>query len=203
MGKSLPRVLAPSCLPSSQSLNGPELGLRRRPLPGPEGRKPQCQRRGAALTRPAWAQAARSPGLFFLPGGLPSPLAPLSPLSPPLPSRLPLPVQPTGVVVWRAPGKRILSDTHAASREDETRRGSPGRWPEGVDNQIMEPEPEPTQSGGVNGSRGPGPSEINGFTQAGARPPPPRSSLLFPPGPPHPFTWAASAHPRAPTGPFG
>lgn len=118
---------------------------------------------------------------------------------PPLPSHLPLPVQPTGVGVWLSPGKRIISSvmyiqTHAraASWEDKARRGSPRSWPEGVYNQVIEPEPEPSRNGAVNGSRGPGPSEINRCctTQAAAWPRPLLSPQL-PPGPaclsPSPF----------------
>lgn len=55
----------------------------------------------------------------------------------------------------------VYPDTHAAAWEDKRRRGSQHSWPEGVYNQVIEPEPEPSRNGGVNGSREPGPSEIN------------------------------------------
>lgn len=76
----------------------------------------------------------------------------------PLPPRLPLPVQPMGVGVWLSPGTRIISSvmyiqTHALLL-GRTRQGegacAAGR--RGVSNQVIEPEPEPSRNGGVNGS---------------------------------------------------
>lgn len=61
------------------------------------------------------AVGSRPPGLSFQPWWLPSPgpvrpsLSSPSTALPPLPSRLPLPVQPMGVGVWLSPGKRIIS----------------------------------------------------------------------------------------------
>jgi hypothetical protein len=62
---------------------------------------------------------------------------------------LPLPVQPMGVGDWLSPCIicNVYPDTCMASREDKTRRGSPFSWPEGVYNQVIEPEPEPPGMG--------------------------------------------------------
>lgn len=75
----------------------------------------------------------------------------------PLPSHLPLPVQPMGVGVWLSPCTRIISSvmyiqTHTAAWEDKTRRRRLHSWPEGGYNQVIEPEPEPSWKGAVNGS---------------------------------------------------
>ena len=77
-------------------------------------------------------------------------------------------------------------------------------WSEGLYNQVIEPEPEPSWNAGVNGSQRTSPSEIN-CGMAGCWPPSLLSySLLLLPGTAaHPFTSAASADLGAATGPFG
>lgn len=101
----------------------------------------------------------------------------------------------------------VYPHTCAAAWEDKTRRRNPCSWLEGVYNQVIDPEPEPSWNGGVlmapeDPASGKSGNQSLHRLAHGLPSRLPHSSLLLPGTASHPFTSAASADLGAAMWPF-